>query len=72
MEATADSLVLAGRFGQATTVPVITRAVQKVQLGHPARFSGTFEIGNGRSFSPAQTNTYLFKVPSGADDWTSP
>jgi hypothetical protein len=67
-EATADSLVLTGRFGQATTVPVITRAVQKVRFGHPARFSGTFEIGNGRSFSPAQTNTYLFKVPSGARD----
>jgi hypothetical protein len=67
-EATADSVVFSGRFGQATTVPVITRAVQKVRFGHPARFSGTFAIGNGRSFSPAQTNTYLFKVPSGAHD----
>jgi len=67
-EATADSLVLTGRFGQATTVPVITRTVQSVRFDHPARFSGTFAIGNGRSFSPAQTNTYLFKVPAGARD----
>jgi len=67
-EARADSLVFTGRFGQATTVPVITRVVQKVRFDHPARFSGTFAIGNGRSFSPAQTDTYLFDVPRGASD----
>jgi hypothetical protein len=67
-EATADSLVLTGRFGQATTVPVITRAVQRVSFGRAARFSGTFQDANGRAFSPAQTDTYLFDVPRGASD----
>lgn len=32
-EASADSLLFTGRFGQATTVPVITRAVQRVSAG---------------------------------------
>jgi hypothetical protein len=67
-DATADSIVFTGQAGQITTVPVVTRTVQQVAFASPARFSGTFENGNGRSLWPAQANTYLFKVPSGAAD----
>ena len=69
-DASAASLVLTGRFGQTTTVPIVTRAVQQVSAATPATFSGTFRNGNGRSFAPAQTDTYLFDVPAGAKDLT--
>jgi hypothetical protein len=42
--------------------------VQRVRFGQAARFHGTFNNANGRAFSPAQTDTYLFDVPRGATD----
>ena len=67
-QATATSLVLAGRFRQTTTVPLVVRAVQAVRSGQTTGFSGVFSNGNGRSFGPAQTDTFLFDVPAGAKD----
>jgi len=67
-QATASSLVLTGRFRQTTTVPLVVRAVQPVLAGRTTAFSGVFANGNGRSFGPAQTDTYLFDVPAGAKD----
>jgi len=67
-QATASSLVLTGRFRQTTTVPLVVRAVQPVRAGRATAFSGVFANGNGRSFGPAQTDTYLFDVPAGAKD----
>ncbi len=67
-EAKAVSLVLAHRFGETTTVPIVNRAVQSVRPGQAARFSGRFDQANGRSFSPAQSFTYLVDVPGGARD----
>lgn len=49
----ASSVVLTAGFGQTTTVPVVTQAVQRVRPGHPITVGGTFIAGNGRSFSPA-------------------
>lgn len=67
-EAAASSVVFAHRFGDATTVPVVDRAVQQVSVGAPAAFSGRFDQANGRDFGPAQTFTYLVDVPAGAKD----
>ena len=68
---TAASLVLSGTglgsiFGGtgASSLPVVTTAVAPVT---PAgvTVSGTFTKGNGRAYSPAQTDTYLLDVPAG-------
>ncbi len=66
--ARADSIVLTGRFGQQSTLPVVVQAVQPVTKKRAATFSGTFEQANGRDFSPGQTDTYRFAVPAGARD----
>ncbi len=66
--AVASSLVLTGRFGAKTTASFVVQAVQKVRPDKAATFSGTFSTGNGRDYSPAQTETYLFDVPAGARD----
>jgi Subtilase family len=67
-EAAASSLVVDGSRSGVSSMPVVVRAAQRVSFGREARFSGTFDNGNGRSFSPAQSDTYLFQVPSGAKD----
>jgi hypothetical protein len=67
-EASAVSLVLAHGSGETTTVPIVNRAVLVAQRGEAASFSGRFDQANGRSFSPAQTFTYLVDVPAGARD----
>ena len=66
----ASSVVLTAGFGQTTTVPVVTQAVEQVRPGRPVTVDGTFTAGNGRSFSPAQTDTFLIDVPGGARDLT--
>lgn len=48
----------------ASTLPVVTTAVTPV-TPRGATVSGVFTKGNGRSFSPAQTDTYLLDVPAG-------
>lgn len=60
---TAASLVLSGT-SPTSTLPVVTTAVSPVTKDGVA-LSGTFNKGNGRSFSPAQTDTYLLDVPAG-------
>ncbi len=67
-EASAASLVLSHRFGENTTASIVDRAVQQVAVGRPATFSGRLDQGNGRSYGPAQTFTYLVDVPAGARD----
>jgi hypothetical protein len=67
-EATASALLVNGSASGASSMPVVVRAAQRVSVGKPALFAGTFDNGNGRSFSPAQTDTYLFQVPPGAKD----
>ncbi len=67
-QAVASSLVLTGRFGQTTTLPVVVRAVQRVTARAAVTFSGTLGQANGRDFSPGQADTYLFAVPPGARD----
>jgi hypothetical protein len=68
---TAASLVLAGTgLGSiysgtgASSLPVVTTAVSPVT---PAgvTITGTFTNGNGRSYSPGQTDSYLLDVPAG-------
>jgi hypothetical protein len=68
-EATASSLVINGSRSGMSSMPVVIRAAQRVGFNRPARFTGTFDNGNGRFFSPAQTDTYLFQVPRGARDF---
>jgi hypothetical protein len=68
-EATASALVVRGSTSGASSMPVVVRAAQRVSVRRPAHFTGTFDNGNGRSFSPAQTDTYLFQVPRGAKDF---
>ena len=67
----AASLVLAGTgLGSifsgsgSSSVPVVTTAVTPVTRAG-VTVSGTFTKGNGRAFSPAQTDTYLLDVPGG-------
>ena len=60
---TAASLVLSGA-SPTSTLPVVTTAVSPVTKDG-VTLSGTFNKGNGRSFSPAQTDTYLLDVPAG-------
>ena len=67
-EASAASLVFTHRSHESTTVSIVNRAVQSVSVGHPANFSGTFDLSNGRDFGPGETFTYLVNVPSGARD----
>jgi hypothetical protein len=68
-DASASSLVVRGSRSGVSSMPVVIRAAQRVGVGRAAHFSGTFDNGNGRDFSPAQTNTYLFAVPRGAKDF---
>jgi hypothetical protein len=68
-EATASSLVVNGSRNGMSSMPVVIRAAQRVGFNRPARFTGTFDNGNGRSFGPAQSDTYLFQVPRGAKDF---
>jgi hypothetical protein len=68
-EATASSLVINGSKSAPSSMPVVVRAAQRVSFGKPAHFTGTFDNGNGRSFGPAQSDTYLFQVPRGAKDF---
>ena len=67
-EATASSLVFTHRFGATTTVPIVDRAVQRVDFGRPATFAGRFDQANGRAFGPAQSFTYFVDVPAHARD----
>ncbi len=48
----------------ATTLPIVNTAVTPVTTAG-ATLSGVFTKGNGRSYSPAQTDTYLLDVPAG-------
>ncbi len=66
--AQASSLVLTGRFGQTSTLPVVVQAVQPVTASRAASFTGTLQQANGRDYSPGQADTYRFAVPAGARD----
>ena len=68
---TAASLVLAGTgLGSiysgtgASSLPVVTTAVSPVTTAG-VTITGTFTKGNGRSYSPGQTDSYLLDVPAG-------
>ncbi len=68
---TAASLVLAGTgLGSiyagtgVSSLPVVTTAVSPVSAAG-VTLAGTFTKGNGRGFSPAQTDSYLLEVPGG-------
>jgi hypothetical protein len=65
--ASASSLVLTGRFGQTTTGSLVVQSVQKLKKNKANVIDGTFSTANGRSFSPAEADTYYFDVPKGAD-----
>lgn len=58
----AASIVLGGT--NTSTLPVVTTAVTPVTK-EGVTLAGTFNKGNGRSFSPAQSDTYLLDVPAG-------
>ena len=53
--------------GHQTAVPVVLRALVPTTSG-PGRFAGTITGGNARSYSPAQTFSYAFDVPSDKKD----
>jgi hypothetical protein len=63
----AYAVVLSDSNGVTTTVPFALRAVVPT-ADNGGEFSGQLKTGNGRSFSPAQTDQYLFDVPAGQPD----
>jgi hypothetical protein len=62
----AASLVLTDNDGTSTVASVVTRSVNPLAAGSTKTIRGAFQTGNGRSFGPAESDTYNFKVPSGA------
>jgi hypothetical protein len=66
----ASSLVLTGRSGKTTTGSVVVQSIQPLRTGKTVTINGTFTTANGRSFSPGQSDTYLFAVPAHAPSLT--
>jgi subtilisin family serine protease len=62
-----DTLAFGTSAGRSVAVPVVVRAVVPTTGGTGA-FAGTITGGNARSYSPAQTFSYAFDVPSGKHD----
>jgi hypothetical protein len=54
-------------LGAVSSVPFTLRSL--ITPDHNGAFSGTIVGGNGRDFSPAQTQTYWFDVPAGKRDF---
>jgi hypothetical protein len=62
-----NTVSIASSGGHETAVPVVLRALVDTAKGY-GTFSGNILGGNARSFSPAQTLSYAFDVPSGKKD----
>jgi len=54
-------------LGGVSSVPFTLRSL--ITTANGGAFSGTIVGGNGRDFSPAQTQTYWFDVPAGKKDF---
>jgi hypothetical protein len=64
---TVNTVSIGSSGGHQVAVPVIVRAL--VPTGStPGHFAGTITGGNARAYSPAQTFSYAFNVPSGQRD----
>ena len=64
-----DTVAFTSTEGRQVAVPVIVRSVVPTSSGTGSgSFTGTVSGGNARGFSPAQTFSYAFDVPTGKHD----